>query len=151
MTRLVARGLVVLVTLSLALGCIVDLNAYGLRAKVDAQEEPLSTDEVKELREIARKIASAQDLTELDGFKGEAPTEEIFDLYTVLDGPSGNVALYVAEDRQYAHIQVDDWNSAGSVNEWTRAVMDKVLERLAKRLPGRPVEVETRDMGFWAP
>ncbi len=137
--------------MAVASGCLINLNAYGLRANIRAVEKSLSAEEVKELRAIAQAIATDEYLVELEDYKGEGPDDKIYDEYRVLARPAQNVTLYVAKDRRHAHIQVDDWESAGHVNEWTREVMDRVRHELAKKLPDRTVEVETRDMGFWAP
>lgn len=132
-------------------GCVGVLNAYGLRANIEAQEERLQSEEVEDLRRVTREIANEEGLVELEDHKGEEPGDEIYDFYTVLTAPSKNVALYVSKDRYHAHIQVDDWNSTGEPNQWTRSTMDRVLEVLRNDLPERSVELETRDMGFWRP
>lgn len=135
-------------------GCLVNwFDAFGLRAKiVDADEKPLSANEVEELRVITREIAgNERDLEETDAWKGEKPGDEIYDEYSTASYSGRAVTLYVAKDRRYAHIQVDDWNSAGRVNDWTLEVMNQVLNELAERLPDRAVEVETVNMGFWRP
>lgn len=145
-----ARWLLLALSLS-STACLSDLNAYGLRAEIGAQEEPLRPEEIEKLRDIARDVAKDLHLMEPEECRNDEIGEEILDMYVTPERPALGLALYVAGDQRRAHIQVGDWDSTGSVNARTKRIMERVRREIETTLPHRSYEIEARDMGFWRP